>query len=144
MDTGRALWLASRAADMAAADHARHQEDVMTLTAIARPLFWAALVFAVTMALLPHPPHLVDRLGDKAQHMLAFGTLTILAAAGWRGAELLRIGERLSFAGALIEVLQSIPALGRDCDIRDWLADTTVIVAVLVVVRLARAGDAQT
>ena len=112
---------------------------IMRIAIIARPLFWAALLFAVTMALLPHPPHLVDRIGDKYQHMLAFGTLTILAAAGWPGAELLRIGERLSFAGALIEVLQSIPALGRDCDIRDWLADTTVIVAVLIVVRLYRA-----
>ena len=116
----------------------------MTLATFARPLFWAALVFAVTMALLPHPPHVVGQLGDKSQHMLAFGTLAVLAVAGWPRAELLRIGERLSFAGALIEVLQSIPALGRDCDVRDWLADTTVIVAVLIVVRLARAGDAQT
>ena len=114
----------------------------MTIATVARPLFWAALVFAVTMALLPHPPHVIDRLGDKSQHMLAFGTLAILAAAGWPAAELLRIGERLSFAGALIEVLQSIPALGRDCDIRDWLADTTVIVGVLLVVRLARSRRA--
>ena len=42
-----------------------------------------------------------------------------------------RVAERLSFLGALIEVAQSIPMLGRDCDIRDWFADTA---AVLVVV----------
>ena len=38
-----------------------------------------------------------------------------------------RIGERLSFLGALIEVLQAIPELHRDCDIRDWIADTAAI-----------------
>jgi len=98
-----------------------------------RLLFWGALVFAVTMALLPHPPVTLSS-NDKYQHMMAFGALTILAAAGWPQAELLRIGERLSFLGALIEVLQSIPSLHRDCDIHDWLADTLVIVVVLLVV----------
>ncbi|WP_232834039.1 MULTISPECIES: hypothetical protein [unclassified Sphingomonas] len=86
------------------------------------------------MAFTPHPPHMPLPDNDKVQHMLAFGTLTILAVAGWPRAELLRIGERLSFVGALVEVVQSIPALHRDCDIHDWLADTTVIVGVLLVV----------
>ena len=88
------------------------------------------------MALLPHPPQVPA--GDKYQHMAAFGTLTVLAAAGWPRAELLRIGERLSFLGALIEVVQSIPALHRDCDIMDWLADTAIIASVLLVVGLYR------
>ena len=110
----------------------------MKRSTLARPLFWAALVFAVVMALLPHPPHVLDALGDKVQHMLAFGTLAILAAAGWPHGALLRIGERLSFAGALIEVLQSIPALHRDCDIRDWMADTAIVAGVLIVVKLYR------
>ena len=47
-----------------------------------------------------------------------------------------RIAERLSFLGALIEVTQSIPALHRDCDIRDWIADTVAIVVVTVVMGL--------
>ena len=98
-----------------------------------RLVFVGALLFAVTMALLPHPPVTLSN-DDKYQHMLAFGTLTILAVAGWPHAELLRIGERLSFLGALIEVTQSIPSLHRDCDIHDWLADTLVIVVVLIVV----------
>jgi hypothetical protein len=41
-----------------------------------------------------------------------------------------RIAERLSFFGALIEVSQSIPSLHRDCDIRDWFADTAAILLV--------------
>jgi len=103
----------------------------------ARIAFCGALIFAVVMALLPHPPVSLSN-NDKYQHMLAFGTLTVLAVAGWPHAELLRIGERLSFLGALIEVMQSIPSLHRDCDIHDWLADTLVIVVVLIVVALWR------
>ncbi len=112
------------------------------VTQAARLLFWAALVSAVVMALLPKPPMIAANLGDKCQHMLAFGTLTIFACAGYRHADLLRIGERLSFLGALIEVVQSIPALHRDCDIMDWLADTAIIVGVLTVVALVRSRSA--
>lgn len=95
-----------------------------------------AIAFAVTMALTPEPPSLP--IGDKWQHMAAFGVLTMLAAFAYPETPLLRIGERLSFLGAMIEVTQSIPALHRDCDILDWVADTTVIVAVLLVVSLWR------
>ena len=102
------------------------------VVALARAAFWIALVFAVVMAVIPSPPHTpIDRFGDKFAHMLAFATLAGLAMTGF-GAELRwRILERLSFLGAMIEVVQSIPALNRDCDIRDWIADS---VAVLVVV----------
>ncbi|NJR78239.1 hypothetical protein [Sphingomonas corticis] len=103
---------------------------------LARILLVAALIGAVAMALTPRPPSL--HVGDKWQHMAAFGTLTILAVAGFPRSPLHRIGERLSFLGALIEVFQSIPAIGRDCDVMDWLADTYVIVGVLIVVRIVR------
>jgi len=100
--------------------------------------FWIALIFAVTMALLPKPPEVMGDVGDKYQHMLAFSCLTVLASIGYSGAPPLRIAERLSFVGALIEVLQSIPALQRDCQIMDWVADTGAILATLAVVTLAR------
>lgn len=104
----------------------------------ARLAFYAALIFAVTMALLPKPPQLPMEPGDKFQHMLAFLTLTLLAAAAYPQTPLLRIAERLSFIGALIEVLQSIPALHRDCDVRDWIADTGAIFVALAIVLIVR------
>jgi hypothetical protein len=102
-----------------------------------RLLLVAAAIFAVTMALLPHPPKSPVE-GDKWNHMLAFGTLTLLWVLAFPRAPLHRIGERLSFLGALIEVFQSIPALHRDCDVIDWAADTYVVVCVLVLVRIVR------
>jgi VanZ family protein len=106
-------------------------------TLVWRLLLAAATIFAVTMALLPHPPNVAE-VGDKYQHMAAFGTLTILYALAFPAAPLLQIGERLSFLGALIEVFQSIPSLHRDCDVMDWIADTFIIVVVLAIIALAR------
>lgn len=112
---------------------------------LAFALFWLALAFALTMALLPHPPSLpIDRLGDKFEHMLAFATLTALADPAFPGVPRLRIAERLSFFGALIEVTQSIPALHRDCDIRDWFADTAAILLVTGAIALWRKGRTET
>jgi hypothetical protein len=110
--------------------------DRKLLTTIA---FWSALWFAVVMAVLPKPPHTpLDQFGDKFEHMLAFGTLAVLAAIAYRKTPLFRIGERLSFLGAMIELVQSIPALHRDCDIMDWVADTAIIVIVLSIAAMIR------
>lgn len=107
----------------------------MNRTLLTRIALVAAIVFAVTMALLPKPPHLpIDQFGDKFGHMLAFATIALLAALSFPTARLFRIGERLSFLGAMIEVLQSIPALHRDCDIHDWIADTLAITVVLLII----------
>lgn len=111
------------------------------MTAREHPTFWRlllaiAVTVAIVMALLPNPP--VVPASDKSQHMAAFGVLTILSALAYPTTPLHRIGERLSFLGAMIEVAQSIPALHRDCDILDWVADTSMIVAVLLTVGLVR------
>jgi hypothetical protein len=45
----------------------------------------------------------------------------------------------LSLFGAAIEVLQAIPVLHRDSDIRDWLADTLAVGAILLIARWRRA-----
>ncbi len=99
--------------------------------------FWAALTFAMVMALLPAPPHIpVDRLGDKFEHMLAFGVLSGLGAAAYPVLRLRVLALALSAVGALIEVLQAIPQLHRDSDPRDWIADSLAIGLVLVAVKL--------
>jgi VanZ family protein len=111
----------------------------MTLEKPLRPVFALAAVVALVMALLPKPPSLpIDRFGDKFEHMLAFAMLALLARLAWRSASAWRILERLSFFGALIEVFQSIPALHRDCDPKDWVADTIAAAMVLVIASALR------
>ena len=109
-----------------------------TLITIAQFGFWVSLIGAVTMAVLPDAPHLPFEFGDKIQHMLAFAALTFGASFAWPEAPRMRILERLSFVGALIEVVQSIPQLHRDCDIRDWIADTAAIAVMLLILGAVR------
>lgn len=95
-------------------------------------LFWAAALFALTMALIPNPPDITN---DKLQHMAAFAVLGLLGSLAYP-----RISHRwlllgLSLFGAAIEIAQAIPALHRDTDPLDWLADTIACGIVLFAVR---------
>lgn len=96
---------------------------------------------AVTLyfALSPKPPEFfLDQFGDKFEHSLAFVVLTILASGAFPATGLLRIAERLSFLGALIEVVQGTPAINRDCDIIDWLFDTLAIMITAAIIARIR------
>lgn len=101
-------------------------------------LFWLALVFTLTMAWLPHPPSVPGNPNDKIQHIAAFSFLSLAGVAAFPHYPLARLGERLSFLGAIIEVVQNLPTLHRDCDIRDWLADTMAVIVVLLAVAALR------
>lgn len=104
-------------------------------------VFWAATVFTFVMAVLPHPPRLPGAPSDKVQHIIAFTTLGLLAASAFPGRTIVRLAILLSLFGALIEVVQAIPALNRDSDVVDWLADTIASSAVLLLVRRLRRLD---
>ena len=90
------------------------------------------------MAILPHPPQVPGEPNDKVEHIIAFATLATLGSFAYPRAPLLRLLAYLSLFGALIEVVQAIPALHRDSDPLDWLADTIACTVVLVGVRLWR------
>ena len=101
----------------------------------ARLIFWAALCFAFVMAVMPHPPEVPGEPNDKVQHIVAFATLALLGSFAYPATRLVRLLVALSLFGALIEVVQAIPALQRDSDVLDWLADTIAVAVVLLIVR---------
>jgi len=103
-----------------------------------RLIFWAATTFAFVMAVIPHPPHLPGEPSDKLQHITAFATLGLLGAWAYARVALTRLAIGLSLFGALIEVVQAIPALHRDSDVLDWLADTVACGVVLLLIRWRR------
>lgn len=106
-----------------------------------RLAFFAVALLSATAALLPSPEFEPGfAYSDKVQHFAVFAVLAGLALFGFPQAPRRLIVERLSFFGAAIEVLQSIPALHRDCDVFDWATDTAAAaVAVLLLVRLVPA-----
>lgn len=103
-----------------------------------RALFIAAMIFALTMASLPHPPELPGQPSDKIQHILAFTVLSALASLAYPRSAKWKILLSLSFFGALIEVVQAIPALHRNASLLDWLADTAAITITLGLLALVQ------
>lgn len=94
--------------------------------------FWAALLFAFVMALLPKPPVIPGTPTDKVQHMIAFGVLACLASRAYYRTAYWKIFAGLAAAGAAIELLQSIPALNRDASLMDFAVDCGAISVVLL------------
>lgn len=90
---------------------------------IFRYAFFLALAFTFVMAILPRPPQLPGAPSDKLQHILAFATLAGLGAVAFSRLRLWRLVAGLALLGGLIEVIQAIPALHRDSEAADFLAD---------------------
>jgi VanZ family protein len=97
----------------------------------ARATFWGAATFAFVMAVLPHPPEVPGHPNDKVEHIVAFAALAALGSFAYPRMNLLKLLAGLSLFGALIEVVQAIPALQRDSDVKDWVADTAAVAVVL-------------
>lgn len=108
------------------------------MTRLFRMAFWAAVVLAFVMAALPQPPLLPGQPPDKLLHTLAFATLALLGCLAFPRVPLLKIAIALSIFGAAIEVVQAIPALHRDSEALDWVADTAAVAVVLVLAFLWR------
>jgi hypothetical protein len=102
-----------------------------------RAAFWAVFVFTLIMALLPHPPSL-PLPSDKLLHAAAFVTLAVLGALAYPAFGAVRLFAALSAFGALLEVLQAIPALHRDSDPLDWLTDTLAAGGLLIALAAGR------
>lgn len=89
--------------------------------------FIAALCFTLILAALPHPPAVPAPGGDTFQHTLAFCTLTILSALAYPGLSVQVRFAALAGFGAVIELVQMIPILGRDASLGDWGVDLAAI-----------------
>ena len=100
-----------------------------------RLLFWAAALFALVMALLPHPVELPGHPSDKVQHIVAFATLGGLGLAAYPRLPVVLLIAGLSLFGAAIEAGQAIPALHRDADPLDWIADTAACAVAILALR---------
>ena len=81
-------------------------------TAILRVAFWSSAVFALVMALHPHPPQVPGAPSDKVQHIAAFLTLGALGSFAYPRTNPLYLGAGLSLFGAAIEILQLIGSSG--------------------------------
>lgn len=103
------------------------------------PTFWAALIFAFVMAVLPKPPALPGAPGDKVQHIIAFVVLTGLARLAYPRARAVTLFVAFAAFGTLIELVQLVPALGRTGALDDWIADVAATAVTLTLLEPLRA-----
>ena len=102
---------------------------------ILRIIFWVAMVTSLAVALLPQPPQLPGAPNDKVQHIAAFLLLGGLGSFAYPKSNPIYLGAALSLFGGLIEILQLIPALHRDGDPLDWMADTAAAALIIILLR---------
>lgn len=91
--------------------------------------FWAAALFAFTMAIVPQAVEVPG--SDKVLHMLAFFVITSLGCGGYPRFSRVKLMLALAAFGGAIELVQMIPAIHRDAEWGDWLADIVAILAAL-------------
>jgi VanZ family protein len=107
-------------------------------TAILRAIFWVAIVISFLAAINPQPPQLPGAPSDKIQHIAAFLVLGALAFLAFPNTKPVTLLLGLSVFGAVIEFVQMVPALQRDGDVMDWIADTAAAAIILAVLHLSR------
>jgi VanZ family protein len=103
---------------------------------LTRILFWSAAAFAFVMAVIPRPPELPGHPSDKLQHIVAFLVLAILGEWAYPHIRKRYLLLGLAAFGAIIEVVQGLPFVGRDRDPLDWIADMGAAFTVFAIVAL--------
>lgn len=98
-----------------------------------KPLFWVALAFTFYSAVAPAGQAPALHWWDKAQHMIAFAVLTLLAAGGYRARPLGAIAAALLGFGVAIELVQGLAVVGRDASVADVVADGVAIAATTLI-----------
>ncbi len=100
---------------------------------VAQVAFWAVLLLLLAFTLLPIRVR-VPLFNDKAEHLLSFLVLVVLGAFAWGKRRLLLVALALAIVGGAIEIFQAIPAIGRDAEFLDWVADIAGVGAGLLFV----------
>jgi VanZ family protein len=95
----------------------------------------AGVVFIIAVAPIPEggPPG-----SDKVEHFLAFVVLTLGAGLAYPRTPLWLPAAMLIAYGGLIELVQGLPFVGRDCSLWDWLTDIAGVMAGVAVLALSR------
>ncbi len=103
--------------------------------AVWRAGFVVATLVAFTVAVWPKPLTVEVNNIDKAFHFGTFYVLEVLALAAYRE---LRVTPAIGLVllGGAIELIQG--AVGRDCSVWDWVADTLGVMAAMAPVAIAK------
>ena len=95
--------------------------------------FWACLIGAYVLAIMPGHDAPSVFLWDKLNHMLAFFVVTILYRLAYPRTPVVVIAVAMALFGGAIELSQAVPFIHRDAEWDDWFADCGAAIAGLIV-----------
>lgn len=98
-------------------------------------LIWAAIIS--WLAFRPSASVESGLPWDKANHAMAFILLTFLTGRGWPNMRTPTLVVIMLAAGVGIELVQGLPAIGRDADVWDVVADAVGIAVGLALLKAA-------
>lgn len=113
---------------MTPTNHGKRSETGIPNTRLRTMFRIGTIVFAFVVAWFAFTPSTGVESGlpwDKANHAVAFLTWTVMAGCGWPRAGFLRIAAVMLALGTAVELIQGLPAVGRDADVWDVVADMT-------------------
>lgn len=111
---------------MTATNHGKRRTPTPSNTPLRDMFRVGTMVFTVAVAWFAFSPSTGVESGlpwDKANHAVAFLTWTILIGCGWPKAGIVRLALVMLGLGVAIELIQGLPAVGRDADVWDVVAD---------------------
>ena len=97
--------------------------------------FWCCVLAVLVLSLVPQPESVAPDGLDKVHHIVAFGTLALLAALAWPAHLPTSLPALLAY-GWTIEVLQSFTAT-RTADFEDVVADAAGLLLAWAMVQSA-------
>jgi VanZ family protein len=106
-------------------------------------LGWAAVVFAIVICLVPTSKLPPVGVSDKTEHFVAYLLLSLWFAGIYPRARYWIIAIGLCVLGVLIEFAQGAMQLGRQPDAMDVIANSTGILAGLLLCLIGLGGWAQ-
>jgi VanZ family protein len=95
-------------------------------------LGWLAVIFAIVVCLVPANELPQAGLSDKSEHFLAYLLLSLWFGGIYPRASYWRVAISLCLMGILIEFAQGAMQLGRQADVLDVIANSSGIVAGLL------------
>ena len=95
--------------------------------------FWACVAIAYIAAIVPGRDAPTGLGWDKANHMLAFFTVTFLCRFAYPRLSPPVIALLMAAFGGAIELTQALPFIHRDAEWNDWFADCAATIVALLV-----------
>lgn len=95
--------------------------------------FWLCIAIAYVAAIVPGRDAPAGLGWDKANHMLAFFTVTFLCRFAYPRLPIGAVALLMAAFGGAIELSQALPFIHRDAEWNDWFADCAATGMALLV-----------